>query len=90
MPPAKLKDWNVTDWTRARPDEQFAVGQAVRLHFEPLTGAGYLYIVHQELYANDATGRPVYCSPHSGLTKGTIWRDPTSISGFRARHPTFT
>jgi hypothetical protein len=55
-PPTKLADWNVADWTRARPDEQFAVDQAVRLHFEPLTMAGYLYVVHQELYANDAAG----------------------------------
>lgn len=55
-PPTQLADWNAADWTRARPDEQFAVGQAVRLHFEPLTRAGYLYVVHQELYANDAAG----------------------------------
>jgi hypothetical protein len=55
-PPNKLADWNVADWTRARPDEQFAVGQAVRLHFEPLTKAGYLYVVHQELYTDGSAG----------------------------------
>jgi hypothetical protein len=55
-PPKELADWKGADWTRARPDEQFAVGQAVRLHFEPLTKAGYLYIVHQELYADGGAG----------------------------------
>jgi hypothetical protein len=57
-PPNRVADWNGADWTRAVPEEQFAVGQAVRLHFEPLTEAGYLYIVHQELYAGGATGPP--------------------------------
>lgn len=55
-PPNKVTDWEGTDWTRAIPDEQFAVGQAVRLHLEPLTGDGYLYIVHQELYADGTAG----------------------------------
>lgn len=55
-PPDKLDEWAIADWTRALPNKQFAVGQAVRLHFEPLTRAGYLYIVHQELYADGTTG----------------------------------
>ncbi|MGA9993904.1 MAG: hypothetical protein WBP93_00755 [Pyrinomonadaceae bacterium] len=55
-PPNKLAEWNVADWTRAMPDNHFAVGQVVRLHFEPLTKAGYLYILHQELYASGTTG----------------------------------
>lgn len=57
-PPAKASEWDGVDWGRATPDEQFAVGQAVRLHFEPLTKTGYLYIMHQELYAGGATGPP--------------------------------
>jgi hypothetical protein len=55
-PPGKVAEWNSADWTRAMTDEQFAVGQVVRLHFEPLTEAGYLYIVHQELYADGTAG----------------------------------
>lgn len=57
-PPAKVSEWDVADWARAAPDEQFAIGQAVRLHLEPLKGAGYLYVVHQELYADGATSPP--------------------------------
>jgi hypothetical protein len=57
-PPAKVSEWDAADWARAAPDEQFAVGQAVRLHFEPLNGAGYLYVIHQELYADGATSPP--------------------------------
>lgn len=57
-PPVRVSEWDSADWARATPDEQFAVGQAVRLHFEPLTEAGYLYIVHQELYADGTTGPP--------------------------------
>ena len=56
LPPNKLTARNVEDWVRATPDMQFAVGQVVRLHFEPLTKAGYLYILHQELYAGGSTG----------------------------------
>jgi hypothetical protein len=56
-PPKEIANWNVADWARATPDDQFAVGQAVRLHFEPLTQARYLYIVHQELYADGSTGQ---------------------------------
>lgn len=55
-PPKKLDEWIAADWTRAMPNEQFAIGQVVRLHFEPLSRSGYLYIVHQELYAGGATG----------------------------------
>lgn len=55
-PPTKIADWDSSDWTRTTPEEQFAIGQAVRLHFEPLTRAGHLYVVHQELYADDSTG----------------------------------
>lgn len=69
-PPKELARWKVADWARARPDEQFAVGQAVRLHFEPLTGAGYLYIVHQELYAGDATGPARLLFPTLRTNKG--------------------
>jgi hypothetical protein len=75
-PPTKLADWNVADWTRARPDEQFAVGQAVRLHFEPLTGAGYLYVVHQELYANNATGPARLLFPTLRTNKGNNLAQP--------------
>lgn len=57
-PPSKVSDWDGAHWARATPEEQFAIGQAVRLHFEPLTEAGYLYIVHQELYADGTTGHP--------------------------------
>ena len=55
-PPKQLSEWNVADWTRAMPESQFAVGQVVRLHFEPLTSSRYLYIVHQELYADGTSG----------------------------------
>jgi hypothetical protein len=69
-PPAKLDDWNIADWTRATSDEQFAVGQIVRVHFEPLTTAGYLYVVHQELYAKDATGRARLIFPTQRTNNG--------------------
>lgn len=59
VPPATVAAWNFADWTRTVPDVQFAVGQAVRLHIEPLTRGGYLYIVHQELYDGDDSNGPI-------------------------------
>lgn len=77
-PSNELADWNGADWTRATPNEQFAVGQAVRLHFEPLTKAGYLYIVHQELYADGAAVTAKLLFPTLRTNKGNNLVQPNA------------
>jgi hypothetical protein len=77
-PPKKLDEWIAADWTRAMPNEQFAIGQVVRLHFEPLSRAGYLYIVHQELYAGGATGSAKLLFPTLRINNGNNLIQPNA------------
>lgn len=62
-PPDSIAAWKASDWTRATTKTQFAVGQVVRLHFEPLTKSGYLYIIHQEMYADGSHGEATLIFP---------------------------
>lgn len=75
-PPKALTDWKPNDWTRATPDTQFAVGQVVRFHFEPLTKAGYLYVVHQELYADGTSGLATLLFPTLKTNGGNNYLEP--------------
>lgn len=69
-PPKEASAWKSSDWTRAIPQTQFAVGQVMRLHFEPLTQSGYLYIIHQELYADGTTGEAKLLFPTLKMNGG--------------------
>lgn len=69
-PPKEASAWDPAHWTRATTKTQFAIGQIVRLHFEPLTQSGYLYIIHQELYADGTNGSATLLFPTPKLNGG--------------------